>query len=157
MPPVFGFTRVPVDSTGNKIREAIVDTDKHVQCSAQADPEDAAAVAKVTNAAPASDAYGGVVRVPEPGAAATSNVGQSVAAVTILAANSARRGFVIENDSEDLLADLFVKFGAGASSSSYTRRVKPGEAWDRRGGYTGAITGAWSATGSGSARVTEES
>lgn len=89
-------------------------------------------------------------------AATVANVAQSAAAVTLLASNAKRAGFVVENDSENHVADLFVKFGSGASLTSYTRRVPPGTAWERRGGYVGVITGIWSAAGAGNARVTEE-
>ena len=155
--PTFSHTQVPPDSTGNKVREVVVDTDKHIQCSVVADPEDAAAVGKVTNAAPSAADYGVVTRTPEPASATVANVAQNAAATTLLASNAARRGFVIHNDSESWQATLYVKFGASASLTDHTRPILPGETWERRGGYTGVITGIWSAAGSGNARVTEES
>jgi hypothetical protein len=83
-------------------------------------------------------------------------IDQSASVVTLLAANTQRAGFVIENDSESWNADLLVKFGAAASLTDYTRRIKGGDCWDRLGGYTGIITGIWTSAGSGKARVTEE-
>ena len=156
------FTQVPEDSTGNKIRghassAPIGGHTVQTQASALTDPDVAGAVQKITATAPAADAYGAVVRVPEPGAASVANVDQSASEVTLLASNAARRGFVIDNDSESHQSDLFVKFGAGASLTSYTRRIRAGDAWERAGGYTGVITGIWDSAGGGKARVTEES
>jgi hypothetical protein len=83
-------------------------------------------------------------------------VSQSATVVELLAANADRAGFVIENDSESWNADLLVKFGADASLTDYTRRIKGGDCWDRVGGYAGQITGIWTSPGAGKARVTEE-
>lgn len=117
----------------------------------------AAEITEVKNAAPAASAYGAVVRIPEPGSAALTQPAQDVASSVVLAANANRRGFVIENAPQDDVADLFIAFGAAATSAAYTKKLRPGESWDRRGGYTGVISGIWSAAGSGSAKVTEES
>lgn len=152
--PTFNYIQPPPNSTGRKVRVVTVDTDKDIPVGCQADPDDAAAVAKVTNAAPPASAYGGVVRMPEPGAAAMSQASQDVATAVLLAANAARRGFLIENTAD--VADLHVAFGATASLTAYTRKLRPGEQWDRRGGYTGVISGIWSAAGAGKAIVTEE-
>lgn len=146
----------PPNSTGKKVRAVVVDTDKLIPVGVQADPDDAAALTKVTNAAPPAGAYGSVVRIPEPASAALTQPAQDAATSTILAANANRRGFVIENAPENDLADLFLAFAAVATTSVYTKKLRPGESWERRGGYTGVISGIWSAAGGGSAKVTEE-
>jgi hypothetical protein len=155
--PTFNFIQPPPNSTGRKVRVVTVDTDKDIPVGCQADPDDAAAVSKVTNAAPAANAYGGVVRIPEPGSAALTQPAQSASTGVVLAANANRRGFVIENAPENDIADLFLAFAATASTSAYTKKLRPGESWERRGGYTGVISGIWSEAGAGSAKVTEES
>jgi hypothetical protein len=117
----------------------------------------AAEIAAIKNAAPAANAYGVVTRIPEPATAALTQPAQNAASAVVLAANANRRGFVIENAPQDDIADLFLAFAATATTSAYTKRLRPGEGWDRRGGYTGVISGIWSDAGSGSAKVTEES
>jgi hypothetical protein len=94
--------------------------------------------------------------LPTARTATVAAVSQSGSSGTLLAANDDRAGFVIENDSESLSATLFVKFGAGASLTDYTRKILPGQSWERLGGYTGIITGIWDSGGTGKARVTEE-
>lgn len=157
MPPTTAFLQPPPDSTGKKVRGYTIDTDKFLPGSAIADPETAAAVAAVGNAAPGAAAYGLTVRAPEPGSAAMTQPAQDAASSTILAANVNRRGFVIENAPQDDVSDLFLAFGATATTAAYTKKLRPGEAWERSGGYTGVISGIWSAAGGGSAKVTEES
>jgi hypothetical protein len=80
----------------------------------------------------------------------------AVSPVTLLAANANRQGFVIQNDDENRTSTLFVKFGAAASLTDFTRSIPPGETWERSGGYTGIITGIWDIAGIGKARCTEE-
>jgi hypothetical protein len=114
----------------------------------------AAEIADVKNAAPGAAAYGLVTRTPEPSTAALTSSGQNVSTGTLLAANALRRGFVIVNETD--VEDLLVAFSATASLTVYTRRIPPGESWERHGGYTGVISGIWTGAGSGNARVTEE-
>ena len=80
-------------------------------------------------------------------------------AVTLIGSNpptgttSGRRGFVIFNESID---DLYVKCGAGASATSYTWLVLPGQPLTiMEPCYTGLISGAWSANHGGAAQSTE--
>jgi hypothetical protein len=95
----------------------------------------------------------GSVTVAEQKAATSSltNVSQSAASVTLLAANAARVEAVVFNDGTK---DLLVKLGATASASSFTFLVAKGGhvVVDR---YTGIIDGIWTAAGGGAARVTE--
>jgi len=83
--------------------------------------------------------------------ATLSNVAGSAASVTILAANSNRTGATIVNDST---AILYLKFGATASTSSYTVKMVADAYYEVPFGYSGVIDGIW-ASATGNARVTE--
>jgi hypothetical protein len=80
-----------------------------------------------------------------------TSVTANTASVTLLAANSSRKGAVIFNNSQDV---LFAKCGATASSSSFTAKLFPGDTWEVPFGYTGIIDGIWLAA-SGTAVITE--
>jgi hypothetical protein len=81
-----------------------------------------------------------------------TNVTSSASNGTVLASNTARKGFVIFNDSTSL---VYLKAGTTASSTSFTWKLLPGESFERMGPcYTGIIDGIW-ASANGSARVTE--
>lgn len=86
-----------------------------------------------------------------------ANVAGSATSVTILAANTARRGATITNDSTAILyLDLT---GGTASATSYTVQLAGSTAsgvsyFEVPFGYTGLITGLW-ASATGNARVTE--
>ena len=84
-------------------------------------------------------------------AATTSNVTVSGTVATLLAANTARVGFVLWNESGQT---VFVKFGSGATTSSYTRQIANGGVYEARDLYRGQVT-AITSTGSGAVRVTE--
>ena len=77
----------------------------------------------------------------------------STSAVTLSSANFHRLGFIIHNDSNDV---LWVKFGPGASSTDFTHRLGPQGSQEHRTGkvYRGLVTGAWAGT-NGAAQVTE--
>jgi hypothetical protein len=87
--------------------------------------------------------------------ATVTSVGDANADTALLASNSSRIGWSITNDSS---AVLYVKFGTGASASSYTARLVQ---YDRIGQgpldglYTGAINGFWASDAGGNARCTE--
>jgi hypothetical protein len=87
--------------------------------------------------------------------AALSNVAASITNVTLLAANANRRRTVIVNDST---SNLRIKFGATASSTSFTYLLYPQDTYEsvpfRE--YLGIIDGIWESA-VGSARVTEMS
>lgn len=96
-----------------------------------------------------------VVRSYPAATATLSNVTASATSVQLLAANTARLGVVIYNDST---AILYVKFGTTASTTSYTLEV-PNEDWVALPGemgvvYTGRIDGIWAAA-NGACRITE--
>lgn len=100
------------------------------------------------------DANGLRVNAPPSATATLTNVAASTTSVTVLAANTARLGLVIVNDST---VNLFIKFGATASATSFTYKLIPGATLEYPQGaivYTGRIDGIWDAA-SGTARVTE--
>lgn len=74
-----------------------------------------------------------------PSSAAVTEVAASESAVTLLASNSARRGGVIHNGAD---RDLYVKFGASASTTSFTFLLAPDQ-YAALVPYTGIITGIW--------------
>lgn len=90
-----------------------------------------------------------------PGAAGTatlSNVSASASSVQLLAANTSRKGLIVMNDST---ADMLVKFGTTASSTSFTYRVPAGGTLELAAPiYTGRIDAIWTAA-NGAARCTE--
>ena len=83
--------------------------------------------------------------------ATLANVAASAISVTLRAANSAREGITIANNST---AVLYVKFGVTASPASYTVRLEPGDYFEVPFKYSGRIDGIWS-TADGFACVTE--
>ncbi len=81
-----------------------------------------------------------------------SNVTSSASSGSLLAANTARRGVIIHNDST---ATLYLKYGATASNSSYTVKIPADAYWEMPlPTYTGVLDGIWSAA-NGAARITE--
>lgn len=83
-----------------------------------------------------------------------SNVASANTATPILAANANRRGAMIYNDDANALLLLLSATGT-VSAALYSVSVAPNSAFTVPFGYTGAISGIWTADGSGSARVTE--
>lgn len=82
-----------------------------------------------------------------------ANVNASASSVTLLEANTSRLGAIVYNDSG---ADLYLKYGSSASTTSFTYFVQANSPWEMPPGavYTGIITGVWSSA-TGAARVTE--
>lgn len=88
---------------------------------------------------------------------AQSTVGDSATNVTLLAANTARKGATIYNDSSAL---LYLKLGATASTTSFTAILLGnggglGGYFEVPYGYTGIIDGIWASDAGGNARITE--
>jgi hypothetical protein len=83
--------------------------------------------------------------------AVCANVNSSATNVTLAAARRGRRGVAIYNDST---AVLYLKFGATATTDSYTVQVPSGGYFETPFGYTGIIDGLWASV-NGKARVTE--
>jgi len=88
------------------------------------------------------------------GTGTLSNVSDSATNVTVLAANSARLGCVIFNDSS---AILYLKFGTTASTTSFTVKLLANDTYEMGGPhlYSGIIDGIWASAPGGAARVTE--
>jgi len=84
-------------------------------------------------------------------AAAQTSVAGSAVNVTLLAANAARLGASVYNDST---AILFVRFQATASAANFSVKLFPEDYCEVPFGYTGIIDGIW-ASATGNARVTE--
>lgn len=81
-----------------------------------------------------------------------SNVTSSASNVTLLAANTNRKTALFFNDST---ANLFLKFGATASATSFTVKMTPASFFEMPTPcYTGIIDGIW-ASANGACRVTE--
>ena len=83
--------------------------------------------------------------------ATCANVTAAVADTLVLAANADRLGASVVNDSASI---LYVKFGSGASATSYTVRMTAYAYYEVPFGYTGQINGFW-VSAIGNARVTE--
>lgn len=87
--------------------------------------------------------------------ATLSNVASSATSVTLLSANTSRKGAIVFNDSN---AVLYIKLGTTASATSYTVQVASMGYYELpQAGpycYTGRIDGIW-ASANGNARVTE--
>ena len=89
-----------------------------------------------------------------PASGAVSSVSASASAITILAANSSRRGALVFNDSTATLY-LYLSGTGTVTSSLFSVKLAAGEAFALgEGEYTGIITGIWSSA-TGAARVTE--
>lgn len=84
--------------------------------------------------------------------ATRSSVAASLVTVTLLAANSARLGATIYNDT--LTGLLFLALGAGATTTDFTLRMLPQSYYEVPFDFVGIITGVWSVA-DGSARITE--
>ncbi len=89
---------------------------------------------------------------PGASSATLSNVASSTSAVTILAANANRKGFLVVNDGT---ATLYLKFGTAAAATSFTVKLSAGQTYESQtNNYKGIVTGLWD-TANGAARVTE--
>jgi hypothetical protein len=87
-----------------------------------------------------------------PATGATTSVASSATPVTLKAANTARKGLTIFNDSTQV---LYVLLGAGTVSSTvYTVQLSAGAYYEVPFGFSGAVTGLW-ASANGNARLTE--
>jgi len=83
--------------------------------------------------------------------ATLTNVAGSASSVTLIASNTNRKGAMVQNDST---ATLYLKFGTGASATSYTVQMASGSYYEVPFSYTGVITGLWGSA-TGFARCTE--
>lgn len=83
--------------------------------------------------------------------ATPTSVTASATSVTVLAANSSRKGATIWNSST---ATLYLDLDSSASSTDYASKLDPGGYYEVPFGYTGIVSGIWSAA-NGSALVRE--
>ena len=83
---------------------------------------------------------------------ATSAVPYAAPVQTLLAANTARDGGTIYNDSDQA---IYVKHGAAASSTDFGVKLFPNGYLELIPGYKGVVTGLWAAAATGSARMQE--
>lgn len=132
-----------LDSGGTVPRQGIVPTDQ--------DGNPLHATAPSTGAGAVDQSTQRVVA----GGASTptvARVNDTASSTTLLAANDARLGAAIYNDSP---STLYLKYGATASATDYTVKLFQDDYHEVFGGYTGIIDGIWSADASGAAQVTE--
>lgn len=93
----------------------------------------------------------GGVAYARPQTGTVTSVSDTASSTTLLSASAIRRGYRIYNDST---ADLYVKHGATASTTSFTYKLGPGDAWVEDE-YGGRVDGIWASDASGAARITE--
>lgn len=87
------------------------------------------------------------------GTATLSNVSDTDSSATLVAANTARIGLLVFNDSDQA---LYLKYGATASTTSYTVKIAAGGYWEMpQPIYAGVVDGIWAANSTGAARLTE--
>lgn len=89
---------------------------------------------------------------PNVGATVTNVAGTNLASTVLLAANVNRKSAILYNDSSNA---CFVKFGATASSTSFTVKLTSQTFYELSIGYTGVIEGIWQNSANGAMRVTE--
>ena len=92
--------------------------------------------------------------VPTAANAAQSNVAQNIASVSLIAANTSRKGLSIFNDTT---ANLYISFSGAASTANFKTKIAAGGYYEMapEAIFTGQILGIWDAAGAGNARVTE--
>lgn len=89
----------------------------------------------------------------KPGTSSVTSVAASASNVTLLASNASRRAATVFNDSAS--ANLYLKLGATASTTSFTTIIGPNGYYEvPTPAYTGIIDGIWDAA-VGNARITE--
>jgi hypothetical protein len=90
--------------------------------------------------------------LPRASVATPTNVASSASTQQLLASNVDRLGLIVFNDSSSI---LYLKYGATASSTSWTVRLEAGGYWEMpQPIYTGRIDVIWAAA-NGNARITE--
>lgn len=161
-----GFVRIPQDSTGKRIDASELTVGANVverQRIIIADSTDSAGLTVVKDVDPSSSEYGIVTRnipsaTPTPievktvSNSSVTSVASSATNVTLLAANSNRKGATFYNDSTKI---LYLKMGATASTSSFTIKMAANSYFELPlPCYTGIIDGLWSNV-NGAVNVTE--
>lgn len=123
---------------------------------ASADASDGKARRIVSTASNPAETDRGIItrNAPQRSATATTTqVSDTASTAQLLAANSARRGAIITNDSS---AILYVKLGTTASTTDYTVQLAQKAYYEVPFHYTGRIDGIWATDpNDGGARITE--
>lgn len=102
-----------------------------------------------------------IVTTPTPaGSAAVATVATSNVVATLQAANANRLGIVISNPATGNITTqrLFVKMGAGATTTDWSFFLNPGDVWTEPDGgvvYTGIYTAILNSAGPRDIQVTE--
>lgn len=81
-----------------------------------------------------------------------TSVASSASSVQLLAANSARRGYTLYNESTAIL--YLLNANANASISNYTLQIVAGGYYEMPFAYSGTVNGIW-ASANGFARIVE--
>lgn len=133
------YIQLPDDGTGKKVRsfsQSIGGETVHHQASVPTDE----------NGTTMASAATGTV----------TNVNDSAASGQLLAANTARKGVLMHNNSS---STLYIKYGTTASiaAGGYTFPIYPGERWEMpiKPVYQGRIDGIWDANSTGYVNITE--
>jgi hypothetical protein len=85
--------------------------------------------------------------------ATTASVAADDSSVTLQAANTLRRSLLVFNDADK---DLYLKYGATATSIDYTVKIPADSYWEMPVPcYTGIVDGIWATGPTGAALVTE--
>lgn len=88
-----------------------------------------------------------------PAISSVTSVDDSASNQTLVVARAARKGLYIWNNSTEI---LYIKFGATATTSSWTIRLGAGDYYEAPSPcYTGIVDGIWANNASGSAKITE--
>lgn len=95
-----------------------------------------------------------VLTEPKSATGTVTSVNDTNVSTTCLASNASRLGATVKNDSTVV---MYVKFGATASSSSFTVSLAAGDYYEVPFRYTGIIDCIWASDASGAARITEMS
>jgi hypothetical protein len=95
-----------------------------------------------------------IVTITQPSIGVTTTIPASAVPAVYLAANPARLGATINNDSANRF--MYIKLGGGVSSVSYSVRLGPHSYFELPfPAYTGVIEGVWGPGVGGFATVTE--
>ena len=85
--------------------------------------------------------------------ASLTSLASSTSSAQLLASTATRKGLILHNTDA---YDVYVKYGATASATSYTVMIAPNGYWEMpQPVYTGRIDAIWAGNGSGSLYATE--
>jgi len=86
-------------------------------------------------------------------AVSVTSVASSATSVSLIAANTARRGVSIQNTSTSILY-ILVGGGTATATTAHSVQIPSNGYWEAPYGFTGAVSGIW-ASANGSANITE--